>query len=97
MKKILDIILCLCILYTGYTIVCADDPVYLNQTVIVDEGDTLWSIATEHLGHKEDIREVVFRICETNKIADSNIYPGQVLQVPVLQQEKDQGLKVANR
>ena len=48
MKKILDIILCLCILYTGYTIVCADDPVYVNQTVIVDEGDTLWSIATEH-------------------------------------------------
>lgn len=48
----------------------------------VEEGDTLWSIASSYAGHKE-IREVIYEIAKTNKIHNSLIYPGDVIKIPL--------------
>ncbi len=48
----------------------------------VEEGDTLWSIASSYADHKE-IREVIYEITKTNKIHNSLIYPGDVIKIPL--------------
>jgi nucleoid-associated protein YgaU len=51
------------------------------QSVVVQPGDTLWSIATEAAG-TDDVREVVDRIQELNGLEDAVLIPGQVLELP---------------
>jgi nucleoid-associated protein YgaU len=51
------------------------------QSVVVQPGDTLWSIATEAAG-TDDVREVVDRIQELNGLDDTVLIPGQVLELP---------------
>ncbi|MBQ7317577.1 MAG: LysM peptidoglycan-binding domain-containing protein [Phascolarctobacterium sp.] len=63
--------------------VFADEPVYYNQKVTVHSGDTMWSIAHRWSDDKEDVREVMHRICEANNLKSKHIYPGQVLTIPV--------------
>lgn len=50
--------------------------------VMVQKGDTLWSIAKTHRGRGEDIRYMVYKITKTNQLTDSMIYPGQGLIIP---------------
>lgn len=57
-----------------------------TKIVIVDEGDTLWSIASKANSEsykKQDIRDIVYQIKEKNDLAMQYIYPGQILEVPV--------------
>ena len=57
-----------------------------NPTIeyIVDQGDTIWSIADSHCDMGGDIREVVYFIYEINGInQNENIYPGQAISIPV--------------
>ena len=51
------------------------------QSVVVQPGDTLWSIAAGAAG-TDDVREVVDRIQELNGLHDSVLIPGQVLELP---------------
>jgi nucleoid-associated protein YgaU len=51
------------------------------QSVVVQPGDTLWSIAADVAG-SADVREVVDRIQELNGIRNSVLMPGQVLELP---------------
>jgi nucleoid-associated protein YgaU len=51
------------------------------QSVVVQPGDTLWSIAADVAG-TGDVREVVDRIQELNGIHNSVLIPGQVLELP---------------
>jgi nucleoid-associated protein YgaU len=51
------------------------------QSVVVQSGDTLWSIATEAAG-TDDVREVVDHIQELNGLEDAVLIPGQVLELP---------------
>lgn len=95
MKKFLGIICCACFLYAGYSAVFADEPVYKEYTVTVAEGETLWEIAGRHTEAREDVREVIFRIEQANKLNSKRIYPGQVLKVPL--RVHDNGLMVAER
>ena len=95
MKKFLSIICCACFLYAGYSAVFADEPVYKEYTVTVAEGETLWEIAGRHTEAREDVREVILRIEQANKLNSKHIYPGQVLKVPLRVQ--DNGLMVAER
>ena len=44
---------------------------------------------------REDVREVIFRIEQANKLNSKHIYPGQVLKVPL--RVHDNGLMVAER
>lgn len=95
MKKFLSIICCACFIYAGYSAVFADEPVYKEYTVTVAEGETLWEIAGRHTEAREDVREVIFRIEQANKLNSKYIYPGQVLKVPL--RVHDNGLMVAER
>lgn len=78
-----------------YSAVFADEPVYKEYTVTVAEGETLWEIAGRHTEAREDVREVIFRIEQANKLNSKHIYPGQVLRVPL--RVHDNGLMVAER
>lgn len=95
MKKLLLTICCACLLYGGYSIVFAAEPVYREYTVVVGRGDTLWDIAGRHVEPQEDIREVMFRISQANNLQNKTLQPGQVLKVPLRVQ--DSGLMIANK
>ena len=49
------------------------------ETIIVAEGDTLWSIANALEGN---VRENIYNIKEVNNLESSMIYVGQELLVP---------------
>ncbi len=51
--------------------------------VTVEAGDTLWSIARAHNVNQEDIRAVVWRIRTFNDLPNANIYPNQVIKIPI--------------
>lgn len=50
--------------------------------VSVEQGDTLWSIASDYAGNK-DIRQVVYEISELNNIHNSPIYVGDTIKIPL--------------
>lgn len=57
---------------------------YNVVSVVVEPGDTLWSIAKEYKPKGTDIREFVYEISANNGIKDCNIICGQTIFVPVL-------------
>ena len=61
-----------------------------NQTdkefvsVKVHQGDTLWKIASASTADSKDVRSTVYAIVDANNLGhNQDIYPGQVLKVPV--------------
>ncbi|MGE5474625.1 MAG: LysM peptidoglycan-binding domain-containing protein [Ignavibacteriales bacterium] len=54
-----------------------------TQCVIVQDGDSLWSIAQKHKVKYDDTRDFVERIKEINKLDGSQLTKGQELMVPV--------------
>ena len=53
-------------------------------SVKVHSGDTVWQLASAVASDKQDVRDVVDEIMDINHLKHSDdIYPGQVLQVPV--------------
>lgn len=51
-------------------------------TITVQEGDTLWSIASSNNINK-DIRKTVYIIRKLNKLDSAIILPGQELVIPI--------------
>ena len=56
----------------------------VGGTVVVQPGESLWSIATELAPHS-DPRDMIIRIRDMNNLGSSHVYPGQSLAVPALQ------------
>jgi nucleoid-associated protein YgaU len=56
------------------------EPSYM--TVTVRDGDTLWDIAKQCKG-KEDIRKTIFNIKKYNHLANSEIFAGTELVIPM--------------
>lgn len=90
MKKSVSVfeiaLLIILVAFAGFKVgyIMASPPiVYTNQFVTVCHGDTVWSIAEHWRDDKEDIRDVVYRICKENNLKSKYIYPGQILKVPV--------------
>ncbi|MEH7087191.1 LysM peptidoglycan-binding domain-containing protein [Neobacillus drentensis] len=52
--------------------------------IVVDSGDTLWSIAKEHKPKQMDTRDYIEMIKKWNGKRDSSIQTGEVLQIPIL-------------
>ena len=50
--------------------------------VSVQQGDTLWSIASGYADSK-DIREVIYEISKINNIHNNPIHPGDIIKVPL--------------
>ena len=54
------------------------------QTVLVRQGDTVWTIASNFVSPKEDIRTLITIIKNTNALGNNvEIHPGQILKIPV--------------
>ena len=53
---------------------------FVETTYIVEQGDSLWSIASNYCPDSMDLRSYIHKIQEENNI-DSLIYPGQKLTV----------------
>ncbi len=53
-----------------------------ESSVVVESGDTLWSIASSVAGDDRDVRVVVDEIRRVNGLRDGTLLPGQVLQLP---------------
>jgi hypothetical protein len=52
-----------------------------GSSVVVQPGDTLWSIAGD-LGGEGDVRALIDEIQELNGLSGADVVPGQVLQLP---------------
>ena len=50
--------------------------------VSVQQGDTLWSIASVYTDSK-DIRQVVYEISELNNIHNTPIHSGDIIKIPL--------------
>lgn len=48
--------------------------------VTVEEGDTLWTIASSY-SSGSDIRELIYQISQENKINNATIYPGEIIKI----------------
>lgn len=58
---------------------------FITKNITIDNSDTLWSIAS-NISSKDNnlnIQNVIYDIKEINGLENSDIYVGQVLQVPV--------------
>ena len=58
------------------------------KTIYAEEGDTLWTIASNEKSHNEnfkntDIREIVSSIKKANNLEASNLNVGQKLLIPI--------------
>lgn len=60
---------------------------YTDMQIVVQPGDTLWSIARLQMPD-EDPRDVVGAIRDLNALETANIYPGQILTLQVKQAVK---------
>lgn len=83
MKNFLTALICTFVICGTYNFLFVEKPIYTNKYIRVYTGDTLWDIAARHTEEDEDIREVIFRIAEVNRLDNKNLYPGQILQIPV--------------
>jgi hypothetical protein len=52
-----------------------------ESSVVVQQGDTLWSIASS-LGADADVRAVIDEIQQLNHLDGTDLVPGQVLELP---------------
>jgi LysM repeat protein len=73
---------------SAYDIVSANTTAYKSglpyQTIHVQYGDTVWSIAAKRVSEKEDIRKLITTIKLMNGLSQNvDIYPGQALKVPL--------------
>jgi LysM repeat protein len=56
-----------------------------TDAYVVHAGDTLWEIAAERTADGRDVRDTVATIRAINRLTDSVIQPGQILEVPVVE------------
>jgi nucleoid-associated protein YgaU len=68
----------------GREFLAPDDALRLvgDTRVVVEPGDTVWSIAGEVAGQDRDVRPVVDAIERLNDLEGSLVVPGQVLHLP---------------
>ncbi len=58
-----------------------DEPKY--KEVIVDVGDSVWNLAREYSPKNKDVRRAIYDISLLNNLDTYDIYPGQVLKIPL--------------
>ena len=46
-------------------------------------GETLWELAQKFGPENQDIRKSIYQISAFNQLASSDIYPGQIIKIPL--------------
>ncbi|MCR3922345.1 MAG: LysM peptidoglycan-binding domain-containing protein [Firmicutes bacterium] len=54
----------------------------LPKTVVVETGDTLWTLAQSYLPPRTDIRDYLTVVKKHNQLSGPIVYPGQLLELP---------------
>ncbi|MFZ5966730.1 MAG: LysM peptidoglycan-binding domain-containing protein [Bacillota bacterium] len=49
----------------------------------IKEGDTIWKLAQKYTPEGEDIRKTIYEIGIANDMRTYDIYPGQVIKIPI--------------
>ena len=63
--------------------VATGSPKIQYSAIVVHQGDTLWTIASQHRGKGTDIRSLIDQIREANQLDSVLITPGQTLKIPI--------------
>lgn len=63
--------------------VATGSPKIQYSAIVVHQGDTLWTIASQHRVKGTDIRSFIDKIYEVNQLDSPLITPGQTLKVPI--------------
>ena len=61
-------------------VVGSTEPTY--EFVTVNDGDTLWSIASKFADENTNLRMFIYEISQLNDIEGSEISPGQEIKIP---------------
>lgn len=73
----------LCVFNIAFHTVSGNENI-IYKDYLVTKGETIWSIADIASSDQIDIREMVYHISKVNNINGSDhIYPGQVLKIPI--------------
>ncbi|WP_169307952.1 LysM peptidoglycan-binding domain-containing protein [Kyrpidia tusciae] len=57
-----------------------------DRSITVQEGDTLWNIASRYAGPDVDRREWIYQLRQMNHLSgESVLYPGMILHLPSVQ------------
>ena len=78
--KAIIILLCM-MLVAAIGISCRADVQMERFEYVVEPGDTLWDIATEHAPKGTDKREYIFNVKRDNGLKTSVLQPGMVLEI----------------
>lgn len=62
---------------------CGTEPPDIEYRYTVQEGDTVWDVASYVATDKEDVRDIVRTIIRDNNVKDAVIQPGQELVIHV--------------
>ncbi|TXK85472.1 LysM peptidoglycan-binding domain-containing protein [Paenibacillus sp. N3.4] len=53
-----------------------------HEQIVIQQGDTLWDIASSHKNRNEDIRSYILKLKSLNHMTNSALQEGQVLLLP---------------
>ena len=87
-KAFISLFILTLLLMIGMISIITQKPVTGSDNIVyaeykVQEGDTLWSIASEYNNGQDDIRETVYLIGKINDREDGYIHCGEILKVPL--------------
>lgn len=58
------------------------ESVQIPNHLIVEHGDTLWSIASSRISEGQDIRSYINKVKKLNQLTSTYLYEGQILLLP---------------
>jgi hypothetical protein len=78
----LVLLMAITVLAGGLLKATAADEGRLMQSVVVKQGDTLWSLVEKNYDYRGDIRNAIYEVRRINNLQDTLIVPGQLLYIP---------------
>lgn len=55
------------------------------KEIEIINGDTLWMLAIDYMPERYDVRKMLYEIKMLNNMETSNVYPGDIIKIPIIQ------------